>query len=297
MDSAIQIGSKSIDTPTLVQKLLQYRLLEKLVQETVIDDLIEQVACDEAAAVEAFCLKRQLQTAEQQQAWCQQEHFSSEQMKAEAIREYRLHQFKEETWGEQLQTYFLQRKDQLDRVVYSLIRTKDTGLAQELYFRLCDDGASFADVARAYSEGQEAQTGGLVGPVEMSVPHPTLGKMLRASRDGQLWPPTKLGDWMIIVRLEKLVPAKIDAAMRQRLLHEQFQALLQQRMQASPVKLFPNHASSKAVSSKAVFSKASSPNLSPEEQNPHEDRDESRPVENSRPQEELLPAGAVHDQS
>ncbi|MGB3297277.1 MAG: peptidylprolyl isomerase [Phormidesmis sp.] len=286
MDSAIQIGAKSIDTPALVQKLLQYRLLEKLVQETVIDDLIEQVACDTAIAVEEFCSKRQLQTAEQRQAWCKQEHFSNEQMEVEAVREYRLRQFKEETWGEQLQTYFLQRKDQLDRVVYSLIRTKDTGLAQELYFRLCDDGANFADLARAYSEGKEAQTGGLVGPVEMSVPHPTLGRILRASHEGQLWPPTKLGDWMIIVRFEKLVPAKIDEAMRQRLLHEQFQALLQQRMQASPVKLLPkaapsksSHSSSpsKAPSSKALSSKAPSP----------------QPVEKSRPPERLLKAGAA----
>lgn len=239
MDSAIQIGSKSIDTPTLVQKLLQYRLLEKLVQETVIDDLIEKVDCDSTVAFKAFCQRRQLQTEEHRQAWCKQEHFSPEQMQAEAVREYRLRQFKEETWGERLQTYFLQRKDRLDRVVYSLIRTQDTALAQELYFRLCDDGASFPELAKQYSEGKEAQTGGLVGPVEMGVPHPTLSRMLRVSRQGQLWSPTKIGDWMIIVRFEKMVPASFDEAMRQRLLHEQFQALLQARMQASPVRLLP----------------------------------------------------------
>ncbi|MGD1899097.1 MAG: peptidylprolyl isomerase [Phormidesmis sp.] len=239
MKSAIQIGAKSMDTPTLVQKLLQYRLLEKLVKETVIDDLIEQVSCDPDAALETFCQRRKLDTAELRQAWCKQEHLSPDQMKVEAIREFRLAQFKENTWGDRIQTFFLQRKAQLDRVVYSLIRVKSAEVAQELYFRLCDDGEGFSDIAKQYSEGKEAQTGGLVGPVEISVPHPTIGKMLQVSEENQLWAPVRIGDWMVIVRFEKRIPAQLDESMRQRLLQEQFHTLLQQQMQASPVKLMP----------------------------------------------------------
>ncbi|MEM6452143.1 MAG: peptidylprolyl isomerase [Cyanobacteria bacterium P01_D01_bin.105] len=239
MNAALQIGSKSIDTPTLLQKLLQYRLLETFVKETIIEELIEDVTCDSTVAYERFCQKRQLQTDEQQQAWRKQSHLSAEQMQLEAEREMRLQLFKENTWGDRLQTFFLQRKEKFDRVVYSLIRTQNKELAYELYFRLCDDGDSFADVARQYSEGKESQTGGLVGPVEMSVPHPMLAKMLRISQEGQLWEPTKIGDWMTIVRCEKLIPAQLNEPMRQRLLQEQFQTLLNQRMQASPVKLMP----------------------------------------------------------
>ncbi|MEO0770776.1 MAG: peptidylprolyl isomerase, partial [Cyanobacteria bacterium J06649_4] len=76
MESAIQIGSKAIDTPTLVQKLLQYRLLERFVRETVIDDLLENVVCDPGTAYEIFCQERKLLTDEQRQAWCKQEHFT-----------------------------------------------------------------------------------------------------------------------------------------------------------------------------------------------------------------------------
>jgi len=239
MNTAIQIGPKSIDTPTLVEKLLQYRLLEKFVREDITDDLIAQVACDSDVAYAQFCQRRQLMTQQQQDDWRKKEHLSLAQMKAEAVREYRLQQFKEETWGDRLQSYFLQRKQQLDRVVYSLIRVKEAGLAQELHFRLSDDGADFSQIAKQYSAGKEAQTGGLVGPVELSVPHPTLARLLELSHDGQLWEPTKIGDWYIIVRFEKRLPAQLDEPMRQRLLHEQFQALLQERLQVSPVKLLP----------------------------------------------------------
>jgi parvulin-like peptidyl-prolyl isomerase len=87
-------------------------------------------------------------------------------------------------------------------VKYSLLRTRDLGLAQELYFRIHDDGIPFAELASVYAEGQEAETGGLIGPVELSVPNPQLAQLLAISQPGQLWPPKKIGDWFVVVRLE-----------------------------------------------------------------------------------------------
>jgi len=51
-----------------------------------------------------------------------------------------------------------------------VIRTKDPGVAQELYFRIQAGEQSFAEVAREYSQGPEAYTCGLLGPVELSMP-------------------------------------------------------------------------------------------------------------------------------
>ena len=45
--------------------------------------------------------------------------------------------------------------------------------------------------------GQEAQTGGLIGPVELSVPHPALARILSISKPGQLWP-THPGGRMVL---------------------------------------------------------------------------------------------------
>lgn len=260
MEPAIQIGSQPLNTPELIQKMMQHRLLPKLVQEIVVDRLIEDVACDPQVAYEGYCSKNRLLTEEQKQSWQQQQQLSPELMMAEAVREYRLDRFKENKWGEQIQSCFLQRKSQLDRVVYSLIRTQDASLAQELYFRLRDDGAAFAELAQQHSQGNEAQTGGMVGPVELSVPHPTLAKLLQISRQHQLWAPTKIGDWFVIVRFEKLVPAQLDQAMRQRLLNEQFQAFLKQEMQANPVKFLsaPTSQSTASVASEPESNIASS---------------------------------------
>jgi hypothetical protein len=235
MAAVLKIGQVALDAPTLIAKLKEHQLMPRLVQETLIDEAIAPIACDTREALQAFCAQRGLFSVEQQQAWCQQQQQTPEQMAAAAIREFKLNKFQEETWGAQIESYFLQRKAQLDRVCYSLIRTKDASLAQEVYFRLNDDGASFSALASQYSEGQEAKTGGRVGPVELNIPHPVLARMLMVSKPGQLWAPTQIGEWLVIARLEQFMPAQFDEGMRQRLLSEQFQAWLNQQMQSVTV--------------------------------------------------------------
>jgi parvulin-like peptidyl-prolyl isomerase len=105
------------------------------------------------------------------------------------------------------------------------------GIAQELYFRILEGEQTFGELAREYSQGPEAQTDGLIGPVELSVPHPTLAQMLTLSQPGQLCPPTRVGEWLVIVRLEKFIPAQMDDAMRRRLFNECFNTWLQEQLQ------------------------------------------------------------------
>ena len=63
---------------------------------------------------------------------------TEEQLEEMAIRPVLLEKFKQQTWRNQVERYFLTRKSSLDQVVYSLIRTKNPGLAQELYFRIAE---------------------------------------------------------------------------------------------------------------------------------------------------------------
>lgn len=66
----------------------------------------------------------------------------------------------------------------------------------------------------------------MVGPIALGTSHPILAQMLSISQPGQLWPPTRIGEWLIIVRLEKLIPAQLDEPMRQQLLNHLFDAWL-----------------------------------------------------------------------
>jgi parvulin-like peptidyl-prolyl isomerase len=233
-DVLLQVGTFTLNDQELLASLKKYGLMPALVKELVIDRAIADIPLtdeEKAIAQEHFTQIHKLQSEEQRQAFLQQRGLSEETLEAFALRDSRLSKFKQETWGNKLESYFLQRKNRLDRVLYSLIRTKEAGVAQELYFRIRDDGHPFADLAREFSEGQEAQTGGLIGPVELSVPHPSLARILSISQPGQLWPPTRVAEWYVVVRLEKFLPAKLDEATRQRLLDELFDTWIKEEVQ------------------------------------------------------------------
>ncbi|QQE63520.1 hypothetical protein GFS31_01850 [Leptolyngbya sp. BL0902] len=233
-DGSLRVGEQALAATDLLPRLRRYGLLPAFLREVVIDQAIAPFSLTEeeiASAVDQFAQANQITSSEQCQTYLEQRGLTLADLDAVAQRDRRLHKFKLDTWGNKVDSYFLQRKTQMDRVLYSLIRTREAGLAQELYFRIQDDGEPFADLARQYSEGQESQTGGLIGPVELSVPHPTLGRILTISQPGQLWPPTKVGDWFVVVRLEKFLPAKLDEATRQRLLEELFNTWLVEQVQ------------------------------------------------------------------
>ncbi len=53
--------------------------------------------------------------------------------------------------------------------------------------------------------------------------------MPSVSQPGQLWHPICLEEWLVIVRLEKFIPAQLYKLVRQRLLSELFAARLQEQ--------------------------------------------------------------------
>jgi len=115
-----------------------------------------------------------------------------------------------ENFQHKAEARFLARKEALDIVVYSLLRVKDPFLARELYLRIHGKEENFADLALAYSEGPEASTKGIVGPVPMNQAHGELAERLRTSQPGQLLEPFKLLQFWVVTRLERYEAARFD---------------------------------------------------------------------------------------
>lgn len=233
MTIVLKVGNQTITAEEIVPLLVGYQMLPQLLRELIIDQAIASIQCtseEVLSACEQFFQQQQLTSEAAVQTWMQQYGISSQQLEAIVTRQLRIAKYKQATWGSKLESYFLNCKSQLDKVIYSLIRTKDPGIAQELYFRIQAGEQSFAECARSYSQGPEVQTGGLIGPVELSVPHPALAKMLAISQPGQLLPPTRIGEWLVIVRLEKLIGAQLDEPMRAKLLNNLFETWISEQM-------------------------------------------------------------------
>lgn len=230
MSPVLQVGDKALTSEQIFPLLAQYQMLPQLVKELVIDQALVEIECakeEEKLACEQLAQQFKLDSQEVRNQWLKQNNLTTEQFDGIAIRQLKLEKFKQVNFGGDLESYFRQRKPQIDRVVYSLLRTNEIGIAQELYFRIAEKEQSFAKLAREYSQGPEADTDGLVGPVELQSIHPILARVMSSVQPEQLVPPTQVGEWIVIIRLEKLLPAVLDTAMRQRLINERFNAWLQ----------------------------------------------------------------------
>lgn len=230
MIPVLQVGDRQMTAIEVLPLLEKYQMLPALIKEVVLDQAIAPISCtpeEEKIAGQKLAQHYQITSDELLQRWLKQNNLSLEQWNAIAIRQLKIEKFKHLTWGNDLESYFSQRKHQLNRVVYSLIRTNDIGIAQEIYFRLQAGEQTFAELAKEYSQGTEAQTNGLIGPVELQTIHPALAKMLSTSQPQQLLPPTQLENWIVIVRLEKMLLTQLDNSLRQRLLNERFNSWLQ----------------------------------------------------------------------
>ena len=103
----------------------------------------------------------------------------------------------------QIPDYFIKKKSLIDNVTYSLITLRDKDLADELYLRIKEEEQPFWLVSKNYSEGPERNYDGRIGPVPLSKLNPYLKNQLIISNEGQIWPPRKIEDFWIIVKLEK----------------------------------------------------------------------------------------------
>ncbi len=238
MTEFVQIGNFQVSPTELVPLLTRYQLLPDVLRELAIDRAIREISCsneERVVAMRQFCNQQGITSNEHVQQWLDFQGLTLQQMEEIAIRYFKIDKFKQQTWSNKLESYFLKRKGQLDRAIYSLIRTEDLGIAQEIYFRLIDGEQTFAEVANQYSQGSESQTGGLIGPVELGTPHPVIARLIATQPIGKVCHPIKLEQWYAIVRPEKLIFAQLDEPMRQRLIDELFQIWVQEQTKLASI--------------------------------------------------------------
>lgn len=239
MTDILQVGNFQVPQVEFLLLLKRYQLLPVVVKELTIDRAIAAVECshdEQIAALKQFYDRYDLSSEDRLVRWLDVCYLDRQQLVEIAVRNFKIEKFKQQTWGNKTESYFLKRKGQLDKAIYSLIRTSDLGIAQEIYFRLIDSEQTFAQIASQYSQGVESQTGGLIGPVELSKLHPAIAQLIATQPVGQVCPPIQLEQWYVIIRPDKIIPAQLDESMRQRLIDELFQIWLQTQLNALPDK-------------------------------------------------------------
>jgi parvulin-like peptidyl-prolyl isomerase len=198
-----------------LQELRRHNLLPTLVQRRVVAEAVamqtlEPATCQQAR--EQFFRQNGLQDEDAVQAFLAANGLSDDDLNWQIELPLRIRAHCDEHFRHKAEAHFLARKNQLDQVVYSLLRVKDGFLARELYLRLDAGEANFSDLAAEFSEGPEKQTSGIVGPVPLTQAHPALAERLRTSPAGQLMQPFQIAEWWLVARLDSYSPASFDEA-------------------------------------------------------------------------------------
>ena len=109
-----------------------------------------------------------------QDDFLQQKGWTNEDLDLHLRRSEALRRFAHQRFAPGLEERFLASKGSRDHVIYSLLRVKDYALARELWIRLEEDETTFAEAARQFGEGPEADRQGVIGPLPIGALQPDL---------------------------------------------------------------------------------------------------------------------------
>ncbi|MGB0561593.1 MAG: peptidylprolyl isomerase [Spirulinaceae cyanobacterium] len=219
MSAVLQVADQKLGVEEICALLTSPQVLPHLLRELVVEQITATVDCSTAELEAAFREMSQLP---------QYQSLPPAHVERLIPRQLKLEKFKAANWAAMVEAEFLQHQERYDQVLFSLIQTDNLEVVQELYFRLREGEANFGEIASQYSHGPESRTNGLVGPLELYNLHPKLSQMLRISQPGQVSPPFRVDQWVVIVRLERYLPARFDEKLRQRLVDEKFEEWMQQ---------------------------------------------------------------------
>ena len=161
-----------------------YRLWKALLRARLLDEAsagFPPESGEVESAWQGFCKKFQVDPATSLPVPSDYMGCPPELLRSVIERECRIALWKKNLFEQQAEEHFERRKPALDRVVYSLLRVKEAGLARELWFRIKEGEATFADLAPTYASGNEIYTAGIVGPVALGAMHPALAGALKPS--------------------------------------------------------------------------------------------------------------------
>ena len=212
-------------SPETLELLRRHNLLKSLARFETIEEAIssEEINKEEADKLWGNYLKKfNIEDDIHLENHLQNMGLDKESLKWQLGLNLRVNQYSRKHFKHKAEARFLAKKDSLDTVIYSLLRTRDGFLARELYLRIASGEANFADLAAQHSQGNESRTNGIVGPAPLNQAHPILAERLRTSQPGQLQEPFSIDEWWLVLRLERYEPARLEG-LRQTMTTELFQ--------------------------------------------------------------------------
>ncbi|MEM6613334.1 MAG: peptidylprolyl isomerase [Cyanobacteria bacterium P01_C01_bin.72] len=220
--------AKAEPVTRIISSLGKYNLLPQLQREVMIDNAISSIQCTPEEVEVAYQKIMKTQQIKSDQTFlnnCQHSETAKKQICESITRKLKITKFKQATWGKEVASYYISRKQNLDQVVYSEIVLEDEGLATEIYFRLLGKEQSFSELA---FEHQKPEIYRVYEQIKKCPLTSKMAQLLVKHQPGELLRPINCNNVYRIIRFEQILPAILDESMHHQLLDELYESWLNQ---------------------------------------------------------------------
>ena len=147
---------------------------------------------------------------------------SEEELHYQITLPLKVSKYAQQNFENQIESYFLERKDFLDEYTFNIIRLRNKDLSYELYFKIESEESDFIKLSEKYSYYSELYPKGIFGPKNLQGMDPLIVNKLIIASPGELIEPFQVDKWWIILKLINKKEAKLDKSTSNILLIEIF---------------------------------------------------------------------------
>ena len=133
--------------------LARHRLIKPLLRQMIAAECASSIPVSEEErdkVLRDFMQEQRLKSDAELHTFLRLNLLRQEELQEQLLQASRLRRYVDEHYRSKAEARFLQRKNELDRVVYSLLRLEDPGLARELFLRINEGESDFAELAAAF---------------------------------------------------------------------------------------------------------------------------------------------------
>ena len=198
--------------PNLIRNFLIYKIASEISLEKKIYEI----------EIKKFYLKNKILNKKDLDNILKTKGISKEELHYQITLPLKVSKFAKQNFQNEIESYFLERKDFLDEYTFNIIRVKNKDLAYELYFRIDSEESDFIDLSESFSYYSDLYPKGLFGPKNLQGINPKIANKLIIASVGELILPFQVDEWWILLKLIGKKNAKFDEHTSNMLLKEFF---------------------------------------------------------------------------
>ena len=110
----------------------------------------------------------------------------------------------------ELNKYFISRKDYLDLYSYTIIKVKNKEIADEIYIRIKEKESTFEEIVNNFSHGNESFYAKKIGPISINKIEEPIASLIKIGDLNQLFQPKSSNGFWFILRKDNVLKAELN---------------------------------------------------------------------------------------